>query len=146
MDEKFKRLSYVEMERRLKKEISIPHQTIKRWIEKLADKDYIYLDTCCYNYYCTGRNHKGELTTWPITKEQHLETWKCYLGRSYCEAANSMYGVTNGMPHKNRKVWENAFYHKELNILREILREEYGIKEKNKKTKGTLGIRKCKIL
>ena len=122
-DEAFASLPYAAMER----ESGISSQTISKWINHLAKKDVILLDTDDYIYYSSRKVSKEDFEITYITQQEYKEAWKIYWENrpdGYSQAVCSMYNYLQGIPHKRAKIVKNAIWQERLNELWKILRGE----------------------
>lgn len=127
LDEEFMQLPCSEMERRLKEEIGVCRQTIKKWLDKLVAANFISFSLIDFNYYKSTRGKDGLLMCETIEKSQYSKAWEIYWenrDEGYCAAACSMYCYLGGTPHKKEVVNVNAFTLEKIKELQEILKSE----------------------
>lgn len=122
-DEKFARMSYVEME----EHCGIAAATMSKWVRHLANENLIMLDMVDFIYYSSRVTEDYKRITEEITKEEYNAAWAAYWdGRldGYFLSVNRMYNVNQGTPHKKSVIVENGLEMERLNKLKKLLEDD----------------------
>lgn len=104
----------------------VSRQTMANYIERLQALDYINRSTDCvyYRVYKEYGVQKHDV----VTKEEYCAAWKIYWDKIGCgyssqAAYSTMYNAFGGVPRKQAKYDENAFYKKEIDFLYDLVVE-----------------------
>lgn len=134
-DDDFRKLPFVTMKRCMIGNTEITYQTISRWVKKLYDNEWVYDgDTI---YYCVDNISKSYRR---IDEEQYKKAWSIYwenrvddegYSMQYFVAYNEMCVYLGGHPYKKADIIFNAFHTKDIEELKEILKEEVNVDEQD---------------
>lgn len=128
-DENFRKLPYIEMTRRIEKEMKISRQTISKWIKHLAKENVLGLGD--FTYYAHGYDENGNKQTVPITEKLYKDGWcEYWTGKetSYYKAISALVAFVCGFPQKVPEKVFNAFEHEKIERMIKIIEKE---REKN---------------
>lgn len=107
---------------------NISRQTIAKYIALYEKMDLIAMngETVYYRVYYEGALQKHEV----ITKDLYCQAWRVYWenrreGEDSEFAFSCMYAFLHGVPRKQNKVIQNAFYSETLNTLSEFVAESF---------------------
>lgn len=123
LDKQFRRLTFVEMERELKKDTYVSAQTIGRWTKHLFNENIIgYGDWIYYSIDTTKKCKSKE-----ITKKEYNTAWKIYYDNidfDYCDRYGMMCWSIGGYPFKKEEILLNAIESERIDELEKILKQE----------------------
>lgn len=129
-DEDIRKLPYIEITRKLEKEMSISRQTISKWVKHLVKENV--MGESNYNYFAHGYDEDGNKITVPISEKQYKDGWSEYWSgkeTGYEEALNRLVAYVSGFPQKVPEKVFNAFEYKKIEKLMEIIDKEKNTNE-----------------
>ena len=106
----------------------VSRQTISKYITKLEECGLIHKGGECV-YYLVFKNY-GAQDHKIITKEEYCAGWRLYFdckAKHYDSRAaySCMYNRFGGVPRKQQRIEENAFYANELNTLEKLVMDSF---------------------
>lgn len=124
-DEELRKLPYIEITRRLEKEVKISRQTISKHINRLVKQNVLGLGN--YAYYAHGFDEDGNKQTVPISEKLYKDGWTEYwTGKEtdYDTAVSAILACVCGYPQKVPEKVFNAFEWDKIKRLMDIIEQE----------------------
>lgn len=129
-DAEFRKLSYIEMTRRLEIKMQISRQTISKWIDKMLENNILGKGN--YTYFAHGYDEEGNKQTVEISQQMYKNGWSEYWSgkeTGYHEAISALVNYVSGFPQKVPEKVFNAFEYEKIEKLMEIIEKEKDLNE-----------------